>query len=77
MIFAHAPVIVPVVLKRRVDFSPLAYVPLALLHLSLLVRFAGTLDTKVRAAGGVLNAAAILLFAAIVVASAAGRGARR
>jgi hypothetical protein len=66
MIFAHAPLIVPVVLKQRVRFTPWAYVPLALLHISLLVRLA---DTSVRALGGVLNAAAIVLFAATVVAS--------
>ena len=75
MIFAHAPVIVPVVLKRRVAFSRLAYVPLALLHLSLLVRFAGgAADATLRAAGGVLNACAVALFVAVVAFSAAAHG---
>jgi hypothetical protein len=71
MIFAHAPLIVPVVLKQRVRFTRFAYVPLALLHASLLVRLAAP---ELRATGGVLNAAAIVLFAATVVASIDRRG---
>ena len=71
MIFAHAPLIVPVVLKQRVRFSAFAYVPLALLHVSLLVRLA---DASLRPLGGVLNAAAIVLFAAGVIASVERRG---
>jgi hypothetical protein len=71
MIFAHAPLIVPVVLKQRVRFTPFAYAPLALLHASLLVRLAAP---ELRAAGGVLNAVAIALFAATVVASVERRG---
>ena len=61
----------PVVLKQRVRFSAFAYVPLALLHVSLLVRLA---DASLRPLGGVLNAAAIVLFAAGVIASVERRG---
>jgi hypothetical protein len=71
MIFAHAPLIVPVVLKQRVAFTAFAYVPLALLHASLVVRFA---DAGLRAAGGALNAVAIVLFAATIAASLERRG---
>jgi hypothetical protein len=66
MIFAHAPLILPVVLKRRVRFTAFAYVPLALLHASLVLRLA---DPGLRSVGGMLNAAAIAVFAATVVAS--------
>jgi len=41
MIFGHAPVIFPSVLGLPVRFLPTAYMPLALLHASLLVRLAG------------------------------------
>lgn len=73
MIFAHAPLIVPVVLKQRVRFTALAYAPLALLHLSLIVRLA---DASLRPLGGMLNALAIAIFAGTVVASIERRGAR-
>lgn len=71
MIFAHAPLIVPVVLKQRVRFTAFAYMPLALLHASLLVRLS---DESLRPLGGVLNATAIVLFAAGVIASVERRG---
>jgi hypothetical protein len=41
MIFGHAPVIFPSVLGLPVRFLPTAYVPLALLHASLLLRLGG------------------------------------
>jgi hypothetical protein len=74
MIFAHAPLIVPVVLKQRVRFTAYAYVPLALLHASLLVRVA---DASLRPLGGALSATAIVLFAATVMASVERRGTTR
>ncbi len=40
MIFVHAPVILPAVLRRPLPYRPVLYVPLALLHLSLLARVA-------------------------------------
>jgi hypothetical protein len=68
MIFAHAPIIVPVVARVRVRYTPLFYVPLALLHLSLAWRiFAGLTDIAVRRQGAWLDAAALLLFAASLV----------
>ncbi|GAA2687392.1 MULTISPECIES: hypothetical protein [Actinosynnema] len=38
MVFAHAPVILPAVLRRPLPYHPALYAPLALLHLSLAVR---------------------------------------
>ena len=70
MIMAHAPIIVPVVARTAVRFSPAFYVPLGLLHLSLLVRIEWKL------AGGALNAAAIALFVLTLAASVRPRTAR-
>lgn len=64
MILAHAPVVVPVVAKRRMRYSPFFYVPLALLHASLVVRLgAGVSNAALRQWGGILNALALLAFA--------------
>lgn len=67
MVFAHAPVIVPAVLRVRLPYHPVAYLPLALLHASLALRLAGgdaAGNTAAWQAGGVLNEVAILLFLA-------------
>jgi hypothetical protein len=70
MIFAHAPIIVPVVARTAVHFTPWLYLPLGLLHASLAVRVAaGAVDVPLRMSGGVLNAAAIALFALIMLVS--------
>ena len=57
MVFGHAPVILPAVLRTPLPYHPALYAPLALLHASLAVRVAGA-----TAAGGWGNAAAIVLF---------------
>jgi hypothetical protein len=57
MVFGHAPVILPAVLRTPLPYHPVLYVPLALLHASLAVRVA--LSTPI---GGWGNAAAIALF---------------
>ena len=68
MIFAHAPIIVPVVARARVAFVPLFYAPLALLHASLIARLGPGFDSPAwRLAGGVLNAAAIVAFVATLL----------
>src|SRR5690606_13618551 len=38
MIMAHAPVILPAVLRRPLPYRPIMYLPVALLHVSLLAR---------------------------------------
>lgn len=66
MIFGHAPIIFPAVLGLPVRFRPTFYVPLVLLHLTLLVRVAGDLVPwpAGRAWGGLLNALTVGLFLA-------------
>jgi len=64
MIFGHAPVIFPAVLRLPIAFRSSFYLPLFLLHLSLAVRVAGDLLAMpaLRMWGGLFNAVAILLF---------------
>jgi len=64
MIFAHAPIILPALSGLAVPYHDRFYVHLALLHASLAVRLGGDLLAlpPVRAWGGLLNAAAIVLF---------------
>lgn len=71
MMMGHAPVILPAIARIKLQFSWIFYVPLAALHLSLLVRFGpGLADLSTRAAGAGLNALAIALFAGTVAAAA-------
>jgi len=67
MVFGHAPVIFPAVLRLSIRFHPLYHLPLLLLHLSLLVRIyadlAGAL--ALRPGAGLGNALAVLLYFAI------------
>lgn len=67
MVFAHAPVIVPAVLRVRLPYHPVAYLPLALLHASLAIRLLGgdaAGDMLAWQVGGVLDEVVILLFLA-------------
>jgi hypothetical protein len=74
MIFAHAPLVVPVIARRRMRFTPFFYVPLALLHASLVLRLlAGAYGGGPRLAGGILNAATLLVFAAAIAWSMQAR----
>jgi hypothetical protein len=79
MIFVHAPVILPAVLRRPLPYHPVLYAPLALLHLSLLVRV-GLGDAAALASvwrwAGVANVASVLLFAGCAV-TLAGRATKR
>lgn len=70
MVFGHAPIIFPAVLRVAVPYHPVFYAPLALLHLSLAIRLAG--DAALhdwRSAGGMLNAVALLAFILNTVAA--------
>jgi hypothetical protein len=64
MVFGHAPIIFPAVLRVAVPYHAYFYVPLTLLHASLVVRLAGdfALSPDGRAWGGVLNAIALAAF---------------
>lgn len=73
MVLAHAPVILPAVLRRPVPYRPLLWAPLAVLHGALVVRVAGDvagLPTLV-AAGGYGTVAALLLLPVAAVVTAA------
>lgn len=71
MIMGHAPVILPAIARIKLQFSAFFYLPLAALHLSLMLRLGfGLSDAPLRMAGAVFNAAAIALFAATVVSAA-------
>ncbi|MDP9868213.1 MULTISPECIES: hypothetical protein [Streptosporangium] len=65
MVFGHAPIILPAVLRMSLPYRPMLYVPLALLHTAVAVRSAGDLAAAdaVRTAGGLLAEIALLVFA--------------
>lgn len=68
MVMAHAPVILPAVLRRPLPYRPVMYVPVLLLHVSLILRVAvgdGRGVTWAWQAGGVLNILAVLAFKAV------------
>ncbi|GAA1774257.1 hypothetical protein GCM10009735_00010 [Actinomadura chokoriensis] len=71
MVFGHAPVILPAVLRVRLPYHPILYVPLALLHASLALRVAGDLAgvAVARTTGGVLGEVSLLLFGACAAAA--------
>ena len=76
MIVAHAPVILPAVLRRALPYHPAMWAPVALLHGSLAVRLwvGDALAAHVAwQVGGVLNIAAVLLFVVVAVWSATRR----
>lgn len=71
MIMGHAPVILPAIAGVKLRFGWPFYVPLAALHLSLLLRLSwGAFDPALRAAGAALNAASIVAFAATMAGAA-------
>jgi hypothetical protein len=81
MVFGHAPVILPAVLRLPLPYRPRFYAHLALLHAGLVVRIVGGDLLGVAGAwqlGGVLNVTALLLFlASSVIAVIEGRRERR
>lgn len=81
MVFGHAPVIIPAVLRIPLPYAPRFYLHLLLLHLGLLVRIAGgdlAGSTILWQLGGVLNVVALLLFvASSAFAAIGGQRARR
>ena len=71
MIFGHAPIIVPALLGREVDYRAHFYAPLLILHASLLLRVLGDLLGWLdgRRYGGLLNVAALLLYLGVLIAA--------
>ena len=68
MIFGHAPIIFPAVLGVDIDYKPKLYLPLVLLHVSLILRTAGEISglSWARLWGGLVNVVAIMLYLAIL-----------
>ena len=75
MIFAHAPLIVPSLLGTPIPYRPALFAGPVLLNASLAVRIAGDLseDLTMSKWGALLNAAAFIVFAVIIVWSAKTR----
>lgn len=73
MIFGHAPIIVPALTQIKVFYNRSFYLPVILLHASLILRIAGDLagSNPARMWGGILNEIALLAFLAIFVTGAA------
>ncbi len=71
MIFGHAPIIFPAVMRVKIPWHPLVYLPLTLLHASLAWRVAGSLFDRVEltSQGGMANAIALLVFVLTLLAS--------
>ena len=64
MVFGHAPVILPAILRVAIPYAAVLYLPLALLHGSLVLRAAGDLAnvSTLRVLGATGNAVAIAVF---------------
>ena len=71
MIFGHAPIIVPALTSKAVDYRGHFYLPLVLLHVSLLMRMGGdhAQSLVMRRWGGLLNTVALLMFLVVLLAA--------
>jgi hypothetical protein len=75
MIFGHAPIIFPAVMRVKIPYHPAFYLPLLVLHASLALRVIGSLvgspgdGLPLRREGGMINAVALLLFILTLLAS--------
>ena len=71
MVFGHAPVIFPSVVRVKMPYHWTFYLPLMVLHASLLLRLAGDAlaAPALRSEGGMLNAVALVLFILNTVSS--------
>jgi len=68
MVFAHATIVLPSVAGLALPWRPAQWVPLALLHASLVLRVVGDLagDVSARRWGGMFNAVALAVFVLLV-----------
>jgi len=71
MVFGHAPIIFPAVVRVRIAYHTAFYLPLLVLHVSLAWRVLGSVggDFALRRAGGLANAVALLLFVVAMLSS--------
>lgn len=75
MVLAHAPVILPAVVRRPLAFRPALWVPLGLLHAGLVVRLAlgnGLTDLPVWRIGATVTILALLALPVAIVIAARG-----
>ncbi|WP_432994650.1 hypothetical protein [Dactylosporangium sp. CA-233914] len=80
MIFVHAPVILPAVLRRPLPYRPVLYLPLVLLHTSVLLRIAvgdAAGSEPVWRWAGLANVGSVLTFLGCAVALSHRRGRAR
>jgi len=72
MIFGHAPIIFPAITKVKIPYHASFYLPLGLLHISLLIRLLGDflLMSSLHKTGGLMHVATMILFI-LILASAA------
>ena len=75
MIFGHAPIIFPAVLGLEIDYQSYFYIPLILLHLSLIARICGELlgSGTVRLWGGLFNVIAVILYLGLIAPTGSRR----
>jgi hypothetical protein len=71
MVFGHAPIILPSVAGVKVKFHGSFYLPLAALHLTLLLRVAGAFAADLRGIGALANALTLALFVAVLLVGVA------
>jgi len=72
MVMAHAPIILPAVLKRALPYRPIMWLPLGLMHVGLAIRIvAGDLAglRTLWQIGSLVNITALLLFFVVAAAS--------
>ncbi|MBS1141981.1 MAG: hypothetical protein H6R13_3434 [Proteobacteria bacterium] len=69
MVFGHAPIIFPAVTRIRIPYHPALYLPLALLHLTLVLRVFGSLagNFDLRHNAALLNGLVLIVFIATIV----------
>ncbi|MDA0189759.1 MAG: hypothetical protein OSW77_05410 [Proteobacteria bacterium] len=71
MVFGHAPIIFPAIMRVKIPYHPVFYLPLAALHATLGLRLAGGLADSpgLREAAGLGNALVLALFIATLLGS--------
>lgn len=71
MVFGHAPIIFPSIVRVKMPYHWTFYLPLLVLHISLAVRLCGDAQAlaHLRSLGGLLNAAALALFILSTISS--------
>lgn len=69
MVLGHAPIIFPAVTRIRIPYHPALYLPLTLLHLTLVLRTLGGLGDSfpLRQGGALLNTLTLIVFIATLI----------